>query len=135
MDFYTHPASPNCRKVDAVADQLGIALETKHVDLFAGRIGNRNILRSTQRQGSSARRRRRQAVGEHRDRLLHRQQDRQRPLAEEQSSVRHHAVPSRGDWRISASNPFRTSERGYLPSTNWRASARARRPQCSLRAL
>lgn len=39
MDFYTHPASPNCRKVDAVADQLGIALETKHVDLFAGRIG------------------------------------------------------------------------------------------------
>ena len=36
MDFYTNPVSPNCRKVDAVAKQLGIELQHKHVDLFRG---------------------------------------------------------------------------------------------------
>lgn len=36
MDFYTNPASPNCRKVDAVAKQLGIELNTKVVDVRKG---------------------------------------------------------------------------------------------------
>jgi glutathione S-transferase len=36
MDFYTNPASPNCRKVDAVAKQLGIELNTKLIDLRSG---------------------------------------------------------------------------------------------------
>jgi glutathione S-transferase len=36
MDFYTNPFSPNCRKVDAVAKQLGIALNHKHVDVLQG---------------------------------------------------------------------------------------------------
>ena len=36
MDFYTNPASPNCRKVDAVAKQLGIELNCKPVDIAGG---------------------------------------------------------------------------------------------------
>lgn len=36
MRFYTHPASPNCRKVDAVAKQLGIPLEVHQVDILRG---------------------------------------------------------------------------------------------------
>jgi len=36
MDFYWTPASPNCRKVDAVAKQLGIELNRKPVDLTKG---------------------------------------------------------------------------------------------------
>ncbi len=36
MDFYTNPASSNCRKVDAVAKQLGIDLTHKVVDLRNG---------------------------------------------------------------------------------------------------
>lgn len=36
MDFYTNPLSPNCRKVDAVAKQLGIQLNHKHVDVLEG---------------------------------------------------------------------------------------------------
>lgn len=36
MDFYTFPASPNCRKVDAVAKQLGLELTYKQVDLTNG---------------------------------------------------------------------------------------------------
>lgn len=36
MDFYTNPLSANCRKVDAVAKQLGIELNTIQVDLGAG---------------------------------------------------------------------------------------------------
>lgn len=36
MDFYCNPLSPNCRKVDAVAKQLGIALEYKVIDLIKG---------------------------------------------------------------------------------------------------
>jgi len=36
MDFYTNPLSPNCRKVDAVARQLGIQLDYKHVDVAKG---------------------------------------------------------------------------------------------------
>ncbi len=34
MDFYTNPVSPNCRKVDAVAKQLGIPLVHKQVDVL-----------------------------------------------------------------------------------------------------
>ena len=33
MDFYTNLVSPNCRKVDAVAKQLGIELNAKVVDV------------------------------------------------------------------------------------------------------
>jgi glutathione S-transferase len=33
MDFYSNLLSPNCRKVDAVAKQLGIELDTKLVDV------------------------------------------------------------------------------------------------------
>ena len=33
MDFYTNPLSPNCRKVDAVARQLDIALNRKVIDV------------------------------------------------------------------------------------------------------
>jgi glutathione S-transferase len=36
MDFYTNPLSPNCRKVDAVAKQLGVELNVKVVDVRAG---------------------------------------------------------------------------------------------------
>lgn len=36
MDFYTNPLSNNCRKVDAVAKQLGIPLEHKVVDVAKG---------------------------------------------------------------------------------------------------
>ena len=36
MDLYTNPASPNCRKVDAVAKQLGIAINYKQIDLRSG---------------------------------------------------------------------------------------------------
>jgi glutathione S-transferase len=36
MDFYTNPLSPNCRKVDAVAKQLGIPLVYKVVDVVRG---------------------------------------------------------------------------------------------------
>lgn len=36
MDFYTNPLSPNCRKVDAVAKQLGIPLVVKQVDVVKG---------------------------------------------------------------------------------------------------
>ena len=36
MDFYTNPLSPNCRKVDAVAKQLGIPLNEKQVDVIKG---------------------------------------------------------------------------------------------------
>jgi glutathione S-transferase len=36
MDFYTNPLSPNCRKVDATAKQLGIALNHKQVDVLKG---------------------------------------------------------------------------------------------------
>jgi glutathione S-transferase len=36
MDFYTNPLSPNCRKVDAVAKQLGIPLVYKTIDLVRG---------------------------------------------------------------------------------------------------
>ncbi|HEU4581977.1 MAG TPA: glutathione S-transferase family protein [Polyangiaceae bacterium] len=36
MDFYTNPLSPNCRKVDAVAKQLGIPLNEKQVDVLKG---------------------------------------------------------------------------------------------------
>ncbi len=36
MDFYTNPLSPNCRKVDAVAKQLGIPLNYKQVDVVKG---------------------------------------------------------------------------------------------------
>src|SRR5205814_1937611 len=36
MDFYTNPLSPNCRKADAVAKQLGIELNTKVVDVLKG---------------------------------------------------------------------------------------------------
>jgi glutathione S-transferase len=36
MDFYTNPLSPNCRKVDAVAKQLGIQLEYKVIDVIKG---------------------------------------------------------------------------------------------------
>jgi glutathione S-transferase len=32
MDFYTNPLSPNCRKVDAVAKQLGVQLNEKIID-------------------------------------------------------------------------------------------------------
>jgi glutathione S-transferase len=33
MQFFTNPISPNCRKVDAVAKQLGLTLEHKIVDV------------------------------------------------------------------------------------------------------
>lgn len=36
MDFYMNPLSPNCRKVDAVAKQLGIDLDVKLVDFRKG---------------------------------------------------------------------------------------------------
>lgn len=36
MQFFTNPISPNCRKVDAVAKQLGLALEHKIIDLAKG---------------------------------------------------------------------------------------------------
>ena len=36
MDFYTNPLSPNCRKVDAVAKQLGVELTAKIVDVTKG---------------------------------------------------------------------------------------------------
>jgi glutathione S-transferase len=36
MDFYTNPLSPNCRKVDAVARQLGIELVRRHIDVAKG---------------------------------------------------------------------------------------------------
>jgi glutathione S-transferase len=36
MDFYTFPGSLNCRKVEAVAKQLGIELTYKVVDLIKG---------------------------------------------------------------------------------------------------
>lgn len=36
MDFYAFPGSLNCRKVDAVAKQLGIELNYKVVDLIKG---------------------------------------------------------------------------------------------------
>jgi len=36
MDFYTNPVSPNCRKVDAVAKQLGIELHVKPIDVRKG---------------------------------------------------------------------------------------------------
>lgn len=36
MDFYTFPGSLNCRKVEAVAKQLGIELNYKPVDLIKG---------------------------------------------------------------------------------------------------
>ncbi|WP_394840875.1 glutathione S-transferase family protein [Pendulispora brunnea] len=36
MDFYTNPLSPNCRKVDAVAKQLGIDLNVKLIDIRKG---------------------------------------------------------------------------------------------------
>jgi glutathione S-transferase len=36
MQFFTNPISPNCRKVDAVAKQLGLALEHKIVDVPKG---------------------------------------------------------------------------------------------------
>ncbi|HEY8432099.1 MAG TPA: glutathione S-transferase N-terminal domain-containing protein, partial [Sandaracinaceae bacterium] len=36
MKLYDFPFSPNCRKVRAVAYELGIPLEYVHVDLFAG---------------------------------------------------------------------------------------------------
>lgn len=36
MDFYSNPISHNCRKVDAVAKQLGIPLEYKVVDVLKG---------------------------------------------------------------------------------------------------
>jgi glutathione S-transferase len=36
MEFYTNPLSPNCRKVDAVAKQLGIPLEYKVIDVIKG---------------------------------------------------------------------------------------------------
>ena len=36
MDFYTNPLSPNCRKVDAVAKQLGILLNYKQIDVVKG---------------------------------------------------------------------------------------------------
>lgn len=36
MEFYTNPLSPNCRKVTAVAKQLGIPLEYKMIDVLKG---------------------------------------------------------------------------------------------------
>lgn len=36
MQFHTNPISPNCRKVDAVAKQLGIPLEHRIVDVLKG---------------------------------------------------------------------------------------------------
>jgi glutathione S-transferase len=36
MDFYMNPLSPNCRKVDAVAKQIGVQLNTKIVDVRKG---------------------------------------------------------------------------------------------------
>ena len=36
MDLYMNPLSPNCRKVDAVAKQLRIELNHKHIDLSKG---------------------------------------------------------------------------------------------------
>src|SRR5690242_13589624 len=36
MDFYTNPLSPNCRKVDAVAKQLGLELNYKIIDVRKG---------------------------------------------------------------------------------------------------
>lgn len=36
MDFYTNPLSPNCRKVDAVAKQIGVSLDHKQIDLSKG---------------------------------------------------------------------------------------------------
>jgi len=36
MDFYTNPLSPNCRKVDSVAKQLGISLHHIQVDVAKG---------------------------------------------------------------------------------------------------
>jgi glutathione S-transferase len=36
MDFYTNPLSPNCRKVDAVAKQLGIPLQHNVIDVAKG---------------------------------------------------------------------------------------------------
>jgi glutathione S-transferase len=36
MDFYTNPASPNCRKVDAVAKQIGLELNIKVIDVRKG---------------------------------------------------------------------------------------------------
>ncbi len=36
MDFYTNPASPNCRKVNAVAKQLAIELDYKQIDTVGG---------------------------------------------------------------------------------------------------
>jgi glutathione S-transferase len=36
MDFYTNPVSPNCRKVDAVAKQLGVELNQKVIDVSKG---------------------------------------------------------------------------------------------------
>lgn len=36
MQFFTNPISPNCRKVDAVAKQLGLILEHKILDVAKG---------------------------------------------------------------------------------------------------
>ena len=46
-DFYTNPLSPNCRKVDAVAKQLGVELNAKIIDVLKGEN------RSPARQGSA----------------------------------------------------------------------------------
>ncbi|MCA9518997.1 MAG: glutathione S-transferase family protein [Myxococcales bacterium] len=36
MILYTHPASPNCRKVDAVVKHLGLEVEVQIVDILRG---------------------------------------------------------------------------------------------------
>ena len=36
MKLYDFPFSPNCRKVRAVAYELGIALDYEHIDLLTG---------------------------------------------------------------------------------------------------
>ncbi len=36
MKLYTHPVSPNCRKIHGVAAHAGITIDHQHVDLFKG---------------------------------------------------------------------------------------------------
>ena len=50
MDFYTNPLSPNCRKVDAVAKQLGIPLNEKQVDVIKGQKVIKKVRRDVARR-------------------------------------------------------------------------------------
>jgi glutathione S-transferase len=45
MKLYEFPLSPNCRKVRSVAYELGIALESVHVDIFKGEAQRPEFLR------------------------------------------------------------------------------------------